>query len=395
MSRLSTMVLMGIKLPLEAVMRQIASGIDILVHLGRLRDKSRKVLEIMEVLGYEKGEIRLQPLFSFQETGSKDGKIQGEWVKRSTLTRTEKLMAAGYQPEGVCPGDNGKHSSGVSDRHAVLFKTMDDGSAFSSGNEVLRKDDLSGGGKGKRRFERQFQDALQSLEAQLNVGYSMENAIKEAQRDLQIMYDRHTLIVREFTYMVRQLNLNVTAEAAWKDFAARVALPEVDTFVTVFSLAKRSGGDSILIIKNAVRQLGDKAEVKREIDTVIAAEKNGISDHVSDSFGNYWLYASELSGIYVGVIQESARSGFYEYLSWSLHCCLETWMQDCGNRGIEMWFCIGMYFFLGACAWMYFKKKSLFRKWDRLLRQDIFFDVGGDKSGIFVGNRAEDRDGKL
>ena len=70
-------------------------------------------------------------------------------MKRSTLTRTEKLMAAGYQPEGVCPGDNGKHSSGVSDRHAVLFKTMDDGSAFSSGNEVLRKDDPSGGGKGR------------------------------------------------------------------------------------------------------------------------------------------------------------------------------------------------------------------------------------------------------
>ena len=69
MSRLSTMVLMGIKLPLEAVMRQIASGIDILVHLGRLRDKSRKVLEIMEVLGYEKGEIRLQPLFFLSGDG--------------------------------------------------------------------------------------------------------------------------------------------------------------------------------------------------------------------------------------------------------------------------------------------------------------------------------------
>ena len=269
MSRLSTMVLMGIKLPLEAVMRQIASGIDILVHLGRLRDKSRKVLEIMEVLGYEKGEIRLQPLFSFQETGSKDGKIQGEWVKRSTLTRTEKLMAAGYQPEGVCPGNNGKYSSGVSDRHAVLFKTVDDGSGMKYYERMIRQAEE----KGKRRFERQFQDALQSLEAQLNVGYSMENAIKEVQRDLQIMYDRHALIVREFTYMVRQLNLNVTAEAAWKDFATRVALSEVDTFVTVFSLAKRSGGDSILIIKNAVRQLGDKAEVKREIDTVIAAKK--------------------------------------------------------------------------------------------------------------------------
>lgn len=91
------MVLMGIELPLEAVQRQIASGIDILIHLGRLRDKSRKVLEIMEVSGYEKGEIRLAPLFSFQETGVKNGKIQGEWVKKSTLTQREKLMAAGYQ----------------------------------------------------------------------------------------------------------------------------------------------------------------------------------------------------------------------------------------------------------------------------------------------------------
>lgn len=127
--------------------------------------------------------------------------------------------------------------------------------------------------KKKQEFERQFQDALQSLEAQLNIGYSMENSVKEVQRDLQIMYDQETVIVREFTYMVRQLNLNVPAEQVWKEFAGRVMLPEVDGFVTVFTLAKRSGGDSIMIIKNAVRQLGDKAEVKREIVTVIAAKR--------------------------------------------------------------------------------------------------------------------------
>lgn len=125
----------------------------------------------------------------------------------------------------------------------------------------------------RQQFEQQFQDALQSLEGQMNVGYSMENAVKEVQRDLQIIYDKNTIIVREFTYMVRQLNLNVTAETAWMDFADRIRLPEVDAFVTVFSLAKRSGGDSIVIIKNAVKQLGDKAEVKREIATVIAAKK--------------------------------------------------------------------------------------------------------------------------
>ena len=74
LSRLETMVLMGMDLPLPAIRRQIASGIDILVHLGRLRDKSRKVLEVTEVTGYQDGEILLQPIYIFEETGEKDGK---------------------------------------------------------------------------------------------------------------------------------------------------------------------------------------------------------------------------------------------------------------------------------------------------------------------------------
>ncbi len=127
--------------------------------------------------------------------------------------------------------------------------------------------------KKQQEFERQFQDALQSLAAQLNIGYSMENAVKEVQHDLQAMYRKDSVIVREFTYMVRQMNVNVTAEQAWREFAARIKLAEVDGFVTVFILAKRSGGDSIAIIKNAVRQMGDKADVKREIETVISAKK--------------------------------------------------------------------------------------------------------------------------
>ena len=96
LSKLEMMTLMGMDIPLSAVQRQIAAGIDIMVHLGRLRDRSRKVLEIVEVLGYEKDEIRLQSLFSFRETGEKNGKIQGEWVKNADLLRREKLLAAGY-----------------------------------------------------------------------------------------------------------------------------------------------------------------------------------------------------------------------------------------------------------------------------------------------------------
>ncbi len=99
LSRLETMVLMGMEIPLPAIRRQIASGIDLIVHLGRLRDKSRKVLEVTEVIDYQNGEILIQPIYSFAETGEKNGKIQGVWKKVHGLTHTGKLMAAGYKEE--------------------------------------------------------------------------------------------------------------------------------------------------------------------------------------------------------------------------------------------------------------------------------------------------------
>ena len=97
LSRLETMVLMGMDLPLEAVRRQIASGIDILVHLGRLRDKSRKVLQIVEILDYRNGEIILNTLFEYEEMGeNEEGKVQGKLCKKSELAHKEKLVATGF-----------------------------------------------------------------------------------------------------------------------------------------------------------------------------------------------------------------------------------------------------------------------------------------------------------
>ena len=100
MSRLENMILMGMELPLNAIRQQIASGIDILVHLGRLRDKIRKFLEIVELLGFEQGEIRLKALYQFQEKGEdKNGKITGTLEKKGELTYVEKLKAAGIRTE--------------------------------------------------------------------------------------------------------------------------------------------------------------------------------------------------------------------------------------------------------------------------------------------------------
>lgn len=107
-SRLETMVLMGMDLPLPAIERQIASGLDIIVHLGRLRDKSRKVLEVTEVLGYWDGQIHLQTVYRYEEIRKEDenvtenekkdqeNKVHGEWEKVAELFHREKLVAAGY-----------------------------------------------------------------------------------------------------------------------------------------------------------------------------------------------------------------------------------------------------------------------------------------------------------
>lgn len=94
-ARLETMVLMGMELPLAAVRRQIAGGVDLIVHLGRLRDKSRRVLSVSEVVGYEQGEVLLSVLYEFQETGERNGNVQGIWKKTGSLVHTEKLQQAG------------------------------------------------------------------------------------------------------------------------------------------------------------------------------------------------------------------------------------------------------------------------------------------------------------
>ncbi|MBP3421749.1 MAG: CpaF family protein [Lachnospiraceae bacterium] len=96
LTRLETMVLMGMEMPLDAVRRQIASAVDVIVHLGRLRDHSRKVLEIMEIIGYVDGEIVLSPLYTFvEDSETQKGKVTGCLKKRNLLEHTEKLQNAG------------------------------------------------------------------------------------------------------------------------------------------------------------------------------------------------------------------------------------------------------------------------------------------------------------
>ena len=116
LSRLETMVLMGTDIPLTAIRKQIASAIDIIVQLESLRDKSRRVTEITEVVGCEDGEIRLNPLFIFKEMAEDksenmvreegcyeeaENEVSGRLVySGNMLIHRKKLEAAALQLEG-------------------------------------------------------------------------------------------------------------------------------------------------------------------------------------------------------------------------------------------------------------------------------------------------------
>ena len=106
LSRLETMVLMGMELPLPAIRSQIASGIDILIHLGRMRDKSRKVLSITEIAGYEENNIILNDIYRFKEEKAEENTVHENTVHRAMekvgdLIHTEKMIRAGYCLDGL------------------------------------------------------------------------------------------------------------------------------------------------------------------------------------------------------------------------------------------------------------------------------------------------------
>jgi pilus assembly protein CpaF len=95
--RLETMYLYGMDIPLLAIRNQLASSLDIMIHIGRLRDNSRKIMSVCEVMGVKNGEVVLNKLFEFVEEGEdENGKILGRFVKRSELIHREKLRRAGF-----------------------------------------------------------------------------------------------------------------------------------------------------------------------------------------------------------------------------------------------------------------------------------------------------------
>lgn len=127
--------------------------------------------------------------------------------------------------------------------------------------------------KKKGKFLLEFKEATELMSSALNVGYSVENSVREALKELQIFQLEKSLMKEELEQMVRQIRLQIPVEQVWMDFAKKTELEDIMNFASVFSVAKRSGGNMVEIIQNTIHQIGDKIDVRREIDTILAAKR--------------------------------------------------------------------------------------------------------------------------
>jgi tight adherence protein B len=126
--------------------------------------------------------------------------------------------------------------------------------------------------KRAQEMKRQFMDGMQMVTASLQAGYSMENALTEALKELKKVYEPDAFIIREFRMMEAQLAMNRNLETLFVDFGRRCAIDDIQSFAEVFLTAKRSGGDLIAVIQNTVFCIRQKQETLQEIETCLAGK---------------------------------------------------------------------------------------------------------------------------
>ncbi len=119
----------------------------------------------------------------------------------------------------------------------------------------------------------QFKDAMESVVSALVAGYSLENAIVEARKDLTLMYEPDAIILREFDSMIHKLEVNVSVEMLIQDLGKRSGVEDIQTFGEILSTAKKTGGNIAQVMRRTAANIGDKIEIKREIDTLIAGKR--------------------------------------------------------------------------------------------------------------------------
>lgn len=171
----------------------------------------------------------------------------------------------------------------------------------------------------QRELKIQFKEGIQSISAALQAGFSVENALREAARDLQMMEWKQPYMARELEEMRRKIEASQTIEQVFQDFAKRSGVEDAGVFADIFTAAKRSGQDLTKVIKNTVQTIGEKLEMEREIAAVLASRKyeQGIMSLVP--FG-ILFYLRLTSGGFLDVLYEGLAGRSL------MVCCLAVYL---------------------------------------------------------------------
>lgn len=137
----------------------------------------------------------------------------------------------------------------------------------------LHRDRKEAEEKRRRLLASQFRDGMQCMLSSLEAGYSVPNSVDAAIKDLRVMFDERAPIVAAFRRMSHRLRNGEDAETVIRDFGERSGVEDIRNFSVVFSIANRSGGDIVYVIRSVNDMLYQKQEVLREIQTVLLAKQ--------------------------------------------------------------------------------------------------------------------------
>lgn len=125
----------------------------------------------------------------------------------------------------------------------------------------------------KQRLTAQFKSMMEALVTSLNAGYSLETSFGDVKRDLSLIYEKDSFILKEMDIILKGMKMNIPVERLLTDFGRRSGNEDVRNFANVVAAAKRNGGNLIHIIQKTVNCISDKISVEEEIQTMIAAKK--------------------------------------------------------------------------------------------------------------------------
>lgn len=127
--------------------------------------------------------------------------------------------------------------------------------------------------KRRQKLYFQFQDMLHGLQTAIRAGYSMEQAVTECRKELELIYGKKEDLIRELLYMEQQMKVGVPLERLFLDFGKRSGVEDIRCFGEILQIARRSGGNLGAIMERMAEVLGNKIAAAKQIEVSIAAKK--------------------------------------------------------------------------------------------------------------------------